>query len=158
MTAFSTRRTLRSDLFGLIRPGIMVQFRNGAEPLWSGVLDSIPSRYDKSPAAQHRATVTAYGLYSTLTEAPVADGSLSPESTAQAFCALLESIGEMGVPQTGTFATMARWWERGIDERRFAATSRTRRAGSSMRTASLTWASSPPATGPLCPYRRRSAG
>ena len=102
-----------SALFGLIRPGIMVQFRNGAEPLWSGVLDSIPSRYDKSPAAQHRATVTAYGLYSTLTEAPVADGSLSPETTAQAFCTLLESIGEMGVPQTGTFATMARWWERG---------------------------------------------
>ena len=102
-----------SDLFGLIRPGIMVQFRNGADVLWSGVLDSIPTRYDKSPAAQHRATVTAYGLYSTLTEAQVSDGSLTPETTAQAFCTLLESIGEMGVPQTGTFATMARWWERG---------------------------------------------
>ena len=107
---------MASPLHGLIRPGLITQFRNGRDVLWTGILDSIPTRYDKSPAAQHRAQVTGWGIFSTLKEIPVLEGSLEPELTVHAFCALLENINEVGIPQTGTYRTMQRWWELGSME------------------------------------------
>ena len=64
-----------SVLNDLIQPGIIVQLRDGRHPLWTGVLDSIPTRYDDN-AGEHRATVTAYGIYSTLREAEVSGWQL----------------------------------------------------------------------------------
>ena len=99
-----------SPLAGLIRPGIRVQLRYGGTPLWTGILDSIPTRYKDT--GEHRAIVTALGAYSTLPDASVLEGSFESETTAQAFCTLLENIGECATP-TGTFYTMPRWWETG---------------------------------------------
>ena len=102
-----------SSLHGLILPGILVQFRDGGEPLWTGVLDTIPTTYDDR-SGQHRAHVTAWGVYSTLREATVSEGSLEPASTIQAFCDLLETIDACGVPDpAATYFQMGRWWERG---------------------------------------------
>ena len=100
-------------LAGMIRPGLMVQLRDGGDLMWAGVLDSIPTDYDDSPAAQHRAQVTAWGVYSTLVEPTVVEGSLTPESTAQAFCTMLEGIDLCGLPVGTGFFTMPRWWETG---------------------------------------------
>ena len=99
-----------SDLSGLIRPGIRVQLRDGGHPLWTGVLDSIPTTYRDN--GQHRAMVTALGVYSTLREAEVIEGSFDPETTGQVFCTLLEGVGECGTV-TGAFFSMPRWWESG---------------------------------------------
>lgn len=102
-----------SPLFGLIEPGILVQLREDGEIMWTGVLDSIPTTYDDS-SGEHRAYVTALGIYSTLRDATVAKGSLEPESTIQAFCGLLESIDACGVPDpTASYFQMQRWWELG---------------------------------------------
>ena len=102
-----------SSLHGLILPGILVQFRDGGEPLWTGVLDTIPTTYDDR-SGQHRAHVTAWGVYSTLREATVSEGSLEPASTIQAFCDLLETIDACGVPDpAATYFQMGRWWEIG---------------------------------------------
>ena len=106
------QENMASPLHGQILPGITVQVRNGGEPLWTGVLDSIPTSYDDN--REHRAIVTALGLYSALVDVSVYDGSLAPESTALAFCSLLESINEVGVPAPGsTYTVMERWWEQG---------------------------------------------
>ena len=86
-----------SSLHGLIEPGILVQLRDGGNVLWTGVLDSIPTAYDDN-AGQHRATVTALGIYSTLRDATVHEGSLEPSSTIQAFCDLLAVNDACGVP------------------------------------------------------------
>ena len=59
-----------SPLHGLIEPGILVQLREDGEIIWTGVLDSIPTEYEGS-AGQHRANVTALGIYSTLRDATV---------------------------------------------------------------------------------------
>ena len=75
-----------SDLAGLIRPGIQVQLRDGVSPLWTGVLDSIPTRFEQN--GQHRAQVTALGVLSTAIDPVVSGGSLTAESTAQAFIEL----------------------------------------------------------------------
>ena len=99
-----------SPLSGLIRPGIRAQVRDGGALMWTGVLDSIPTTYRDN--GQHRASVTAFGVYSTLREAQVIDGSFGPETTGQVFCTLLEGIGECGVTD-GTFFSMPRWWESG---------------------------------------------
>ena len=86
-----------SPLHGLIEPGVLVQLRDGGEPMWTGVLDSIPTEYD-DVAGQHRANVTALGIYSTLRDATVQEGSLEPASTIQAFCDLLAVNDACGVP------------------------------------------------------------
>ena len=77
---------VQSSLNGLVRAGITVQLRDGGDILWTGVLDSIPTRYDDTLARQHRAVVTALGIYSTLREAELSVGSVDPTTTAQAFC------------------------------------------------------------------------
>ena len=99
-----------SPLNGLIRPGIRAQVRDGGAPLWTGVLDSIPTTYRDN--GQHRASVTAFGVYSTLRDASITDGSLSPATTGTVFCDLLESVDECGVVM-GAFFSMPRWWESG---------------------------------------------
>ena len=86
-----------SPLHGLIEPGILVQLREDGEPMWTGVLDSIPTEYDDI-AGQHRANVTALGIYSTLRDATVHEGSLEPASTIRAFCDLLAVNDACGVP------------------------------------------------------------
>ena len=43
-----------SPLAGLIRPGIQVQLRDGVTPIWTGVLDSIPTRFSAEWAAPGR--------------------------------------------------------------------------------------------------------
>ena len=102
-----------SPLHGLIEPGILVQLRDGGDNLWSGVLDSIPTTYDDS-SGQHRASVTALGIYSTLRDATVHEGSLAPSSTIQAFCDLLAVNDACGVPDPlATYVQMQRWWEIG---------------------------------------------
>lgn len=100
-----------SALFGLIKPGIRVQLRNGGAVLWTGILDSIPTVYDDTPANQHRAHVTAYGIWETLHEADVNVGSTTPQTTVQAFCDTAESLG-IAPAMSGTgWYTMNRWWE-----------------------------------------------
>ena len=102
-----------SSLFGLIEPGILVQFRDGGDVLWTGVLDSIPTTYDDN-SGQHRAHVSAWGVYATLRDATVAEGSLEPAPTIQAFCDLLETNDVCGVPDpSANFFQMQRWWEVG---------------------------------------------
>ena len=94
-----------------MRPGIRVQLRDGGTELWTGVLDSIPTRY--SETGQHRAIVTAYGIWSTLRETQVLEGSFESATTGQAFIELLESASVCGLtPDTG-YVTMPRWWELG---------------------------------------------
>ena len=126
-----------SPLSGLIRPGIRVQLRDGGNPLWTGVLDSIPTTYRDN--GQHRASVTAFGVYSTLREAEVIDGSFGPETTGQVFCTLLEGVGECGTV-TGTFFSMPRWWESGTLRDALRHIEDTE-GGFILRTASATWAS-----------------
>ena len=75
-------------LHGLIEPGILVQLREDGAIIWTGVLDSIPTEYEGG-AGQHRANVTAWGIYSTLRDATVHEGSLEPEPTNQAFETML---------------------------------------------------------------------
>ena len=102
-----------STLHGLIDPGILVQLREDGEPMWTGVLDSIPTTYDDR-SGEHRAHVTAWGVYSTLREATVSEGSLEPARTIQAFCDLLETIDACGVPDpAASYFQMGRWWEIG---------------------------------------------
>ena len=102
-----------SPLHGLIEPGILVQLREDGEPMWTGVLDSIPTEYDDI-AGQHRANVTALGIYSTLRDATVHEGSLEPASTIQAFCDLLAVNDACGVPDpAASYFQMQRWWEIG---------------------------------------------
>ncbi len=102
-----------SSLHGLIEPGILVQLREDGEIMWTGVLDSIPTIYDDR-SGEHRAHVTAWGVYSTLREATVLEGSLGSSNTIQAFCDLLESIDACGVPDpTASYFQMQRWWELG---------------------------------------------
>ena len=102
-----------SPLHGLIEPGILVQMREDGEPMWTGVLDSIPTTYDDN-SGQHRAQVTAWGIYSTLRDATVAVGSLEPSPTIQAFCDLLETNDACGVPDpAATYFQMQQWWEIG---------------------------------------------
>ena len=60
LTDCMTRRIQTSALAGLVRPGLQVQLRNGVTPLWTGVLDSIPTQYALN--GQHRAQITAYGV------------------------------------------------------------------------------------------------
>ena len=103
-----------SDLAGLIRPGIQVQLRNGVTPLWTGVLDSIPTNYAQN--GQHRAQVTALGVLSNAIEPEVSGGSLNAESTAQAFIELCDKGDipyESPQPQPGDAYLMRRWWEQG---------------------------------------------
>ena len=100
-----------SDLAGLIRPGIQVQFRDGVTPLWTGVLDSIPTRFEQND--QHRAEVTALGVLSTAIEPVVSGGSLTAESSAQAFielCAKGDVPSESPQPMPGDAYVMRRWW------------------------------------------------
>ena len=81
--------------------------------MWTGVLDSIPTEYDDI-AGQHRANVTALGIYSTLRDATVHEGSLEPASTIQAFCDLLAVNDACGVPDpAASYFQMQRWWEIG---------------------------------------------
>ena len=102
-----------SPLHGLIEPGVLVQLRDGGEPMWTGVLDSIPTEYDDD-AGQHRAHVTALGIYSTLRDATVHEGSLEPASTIQAFCDLLAVNDACGVPDpAASYFQMQQWWETG---------------------------------------------
>ena len=103
-----------SDLAGLIRPGIQVQLRNGVTPLWTGVLDRIPTNYAQN--GQHRAQVTALGVLSNAIEPEVSGGSLNAESTAQAFIELCDKGDipyESPQPQPGDAYLMRRWWEQG---------------------------------------------
>ena len=103
-----------SDLVGLIRPGIQVQLRNGVTPLWTGVLDRIPTNYAQN--GQHRAQVTALGVLSNAIEPEVSGGSLNAESTAQAFIELCDKGDipyESPQPQPGDAYLMRRWWEQG---------------------------------------------
>ena len=100
-----------SPLFGLIRPGIQVQLRNGVTPLWTGVLDSLPARLEQS--GQHRSVLTAYGVLSNTLDADVSGGSLTAESTAQAFielCGKADVPTESPQPQPGDAYVMRRWW------------------------------------------------
>lgn len=103
-----------SDLAGLIRPGIQVQLRNGVTPLWTGVLDSIPTRFQQS--GQHRAVLEAFGVLSNAIEPTVSAGSLTAESTAQAFielCVKGDVPYESPQPMPGDAYVMGRWWEVG---------------------------------------------
>ena len=102
---------MSSPLHGLIRPGIRVQFRHGATPLWTGVLDEIPTRYAHS--GQHRAQVSALGVWSLVQDADVVEGSLAPEATIQAHCDLLASVDLCGLPVGSGYYVMPRWWETG---------------------------------------------
>ena len=103
-----------SDLVGLIRPGVAVQLRNGVMPLWTGVLDDIPTRFEQD--GQHRVELTALGVLSTAVEPSVSGGSLTAESTAQAFielCAKGDVATESPQPMPGDAYVMRRWWEVG---------------------------------------------
>ena len=100
-----------SPLAGLIRPGIQVQLRNGVTPLWTGVLDSLPTRLMQN--GQHRSELTARGVLSNTLDADVSGGSLTAESTAQAFIELLgkgEVPSESPQPMPGDAYVMRRWW------------------------------------------------
>ena len=113
-TASIDEENPNSDLAGLIRPGIQVQLRNGVTPLWTGVLDSIPTNYAQN--GQHRAKVTALGVLSNAIEPEVSGGSLNAESTAQAFIELCDKGDipyESPQPQPGDAYLMRRWWEQG---------------------------------------------
>ena len=104
---------INSPLLGLIRPGIQVQLRHGVTPLWTGVLDSIPTRFEQN--GQHRATVNALGVLSDSIDPIVTAGSLTPESTAQAFietCTKADLPYESPQPMPGDAYVMRRWWER----------------------------------------------
>ena len=104
---------INSPLLGLIRPGIQVQLRHGVTPLWTGVLDSIPTRFEQN--GQHRATVNALGVLSDSIDPIVTAGSLTPESTAQAFietCTKADLPYESPQPMPGDAYVMQRWWER----------------------------------------------
>ena len=94
-----------------MRPGIRVQLRNGGTPLWTGILDSIPTQYAEN--GQHRATVTAFGVFSALREAQVQEGSFASSTTGQAHIQLLENINVCGLAPDSDYATMPRWWELG---------------------------------------------
>lgn len=103
-----------SPLAGLIRIGLPVQLRDGVTPLWTGVLDSIPTQYERN--GQHRANLTALGVLSTAIEPEVSGGSLSAESTAQAFielCTKGDVPYESPQPMPGDAYIMSRWWEHG---------------------------------------------
>lgn len=100
-----------SPLFGLIRPGIQVQLRNGVTPLFTGVLIDSPTALRQN--GQHRTQVTAWGIISTAFEADVSGGSLTAESTAQAFielCAKADVPYESPQPEPGDAYVMGRWW------------------------------------------------
>ena len=100
-----------SALAGLVRPGLQVQLRNGVTPLWTGVLDSIPTQYALN--GQHRAQLTAYGVLSNAVDPDVSGGSLNAESTAQAFielCTKGDVPYESPQPQPGDAYVMRRWW------------------------------------------------
>ena len=100
-----------SALDGLIYPGIGVQLRDGDRPLWTGVLDEMPTRYELS--GQHRSEVSALGILSQTVESEVNGGSLAPESTAQAFIELCSKAGvpyEAPQPAPGLAYVMRRWW------------------------------------------------
>jgi len=101
-----------SPLHGLIQPGLKIQWRHGSSIIWTGVLDSIPMDYDDS-AGEHRANVSGWGIYSTLRDVEISEGSLSAESTAQAFCDVLQNVGTCGLPVGTGFFVMSQWWERG---------------------------------------------
>ena len=91
-----------------------MQLRDGVTPIWTGVLDSIPTRFERN--GQHRAEVTAFGVLSTAENPDVSGGSLTPESTAQAFielCAKGDVPSEQPQPQPGDAYVMRRWWEIG---------------------------------------------
>ena len=102
-----------SALAGQVRPGITVQLRDGITPLWTGVLDSIPTEFELN--GEHRSIVTAYGVFSTAIEADVGGGALTPESTYQAFNELAgkAQIGVESLDSDASPYLMARWWERG---------------------------------------------
>ena len=100
-----------STLHGQIRPGIAVQLRDAGDPLWTGVLDGIPTTYEDS--GRHRARVTALGIWSTLRDATVSVGSLEPTATAQAVIEILEEAAICGFPVGSGFFIMNRWWELG---------------------------------------------
>ena len=100
-----------SALAGLIRPGLQVQLRNGVTPLWTGVLDSIPTQFAQN--GQHRARLTAFGVLSNAIEPEVSGGSLTAESAAQAFielCAKGDLPYESPQPMPGDAYVMRRWW------------------------------------------------
>ena len=100
-----------SPLRHLLHPGVQVQLRDGATPLWTGVLDTFPTQYSQN--GQHRAKVTALGILSETVDPEVVAGSLTPESTAQAFIDLCELAGvpfESAQPAPGDAYVMNRWW------------------------------------------------
>ena len=88
-----------------------MQLRDGGEPLWTGVLDGIPTTYEDS--GRHRARVTAFGIWSTLRDATVSVGSLEATTTAQGVIEILEDVDVCGFPVGSGFFTMDRWWELG---------------------------------------------
>ena len=102
-----------SPLFGLLRPGSEVQFRDGGEPVWAGVLDSIPTKYHSS--GRHRATLNALGVFSKTLEPDIHEGSLRSNSTYQAFGRVVSSanIPIVGADPRNPHYVMSRWWERG---------------------------------------------
>ena len=102
-----------SELHGLIEPGILVQLREDGNIIWTGVLDTIPTEYEGG-AGEHRAHVTAWGIYSTLRDATVHEGSLEPEPTNQAFETMLAANDVCGLADAGaTYFQMKQWWEIG---------------------------------------------
>ena len=64
-----------SDLAGLIRPGIQVQLRDGVTPLWTGVLDDIPTQFNARGQGNHITTVSALGILTNTVEPVVSGGS-----------------------------------------------------------------------------------
>ena len=103
-----------SDLAGLIYPGIQVQLRIGVSPIWTGALDSIPSKIRRG--GNNIVKVSAHGVLSRTRDAPVSGGSLTAESTAQAFielCAKGDAPYESPQPEPGDAYVMNRWWEVG---------------------------------------------
>ena len=103
-----------SELAGLIFPGVQVQLRDGVNPLWTGVLDSHPTKLGNG--GQNITKITAYGVLSLSQETTVSGGSLTAESTAQAFIELCDKGGvpfESPQPEPGDAYVMNRWWEIG---------------------------------------------
>ena len=102
-----------SPLFGLLRPGSEVQFRDGGDLVWAGVLDSIPTKYHSS--GRHRATLNALGVFSKTLEPDIHEGSLTTNSTYQAFSRIVNSanIPVVGADTRNPHYVMGRWWERG---------------------------------------------
>ena len=102
-----------SELHGLIEPGILVQLREDGNIMWTGVLDTIPTEYEGG-AGEHRANVTAWGIYSTLRDATVHEGSLEPEPTNQAFETMLAANDVCGLSDpAASYFQMKQWWEIG---------------------------------------------